>query len=191
MNELDLPTLLRDFSINAVAITLLAYFIYYLRHRRRDATIGYIATNVSLFVVSAALSSSTTLNVGVGFGLFAVLSIVRLRSDEATQSEIGYTMIALVIGLMTGLPGLDTDIKIVFSALLVVTMFVVDHPRLIKPHQYQRLRVELDRIITDEEELKAFVGTRIKGDIKRLTVMEIDFVRETMSLDVRADHYKN
>ena len=191
MEELDLPTLLRDFSINAVAITLLAYFIYYLRHRRRDATIGYIATNVSLFVVAAALSSSTTLNVGVGFGLFAVLSIVRLRSDEATQSEIGYTMVALVIGLMTGLPGLGTDIKIVFSILLVATMFVVDHPRLIKPQQYQRLRVELDRIITDEDELRTFVGTRIKGDIKRLTVLEIDFVRETMSLDVRADHYKH
>jgi len=174
-----------------VAITLLAYFIYYLRHRRRDATIGYIATNVSLFVVAAALSSSTTLNVGVGFGLFAVLSIVRLRSDEATQSEIGYTMVALVIGLMTGLPGLGTDIKIVFSCLLVATMFIVDHPRLIKPQQYQRLRVELDRIITNEDELWTFVGTRIKGDIKRLTVLEIDFVRETMSLDVRADHYKH
>jgi hypothetical protein len=190
MEELDLPTLLRDFAIDAVAITLLAYFIYYLRHRRRDATIGYIATNVAIFVVAAALSSSTTLNVGVGFGLFAVLSIVRLRSDEATQSEIGYTMVALVIGLMTGLPGLDVDIKIVFSGLLVATMYIVDHPRLIKPQQYQRLRIELDQIVTDENELRDLVGNRIKGDIKRLTVLEIDFVRETMSLDVRADHYK-
>ena len=190
MEELDLPTLLRDFAIDAVAITLLAYFIYYLRHRRRDATIGYIATNVAIFVVAAALSSSTTLNVGVGFGLFAVLSIVRLRSDEATQSEIGYTMVALVIGLMTGLPGLDVDIKIVFSGLLVATMYIVDHPRLIKPQQYQRLRIELDQIVTDQNELRDIVGSRIKGDVKRLTVLEIDFVRETMSLDVRADHYK-
>jgi hypothetical protein len=188
MNELDLSTLLQDFAINAVAIVILAFFIYYLRHRRRDATVGYIATNVSLFVVSAALSSSTTLNVGVGFGLFAVLSIVRLRSDEATQSEIGYTMVSLVIGLMTGLPGLSTDIKIVFSALLVVTMFVVDHPALIKPQQYQKLRIELDRIITDESELQSFVETKIAGKVKRLSVLEIDFVRETMRLDVRASH---
>lgn len=187
MDTLDLPSLLRDFAINAVAITLLAYFIYYLRHRRRDATVGYIATNVSLFVVSAALSSSTTLNVGVGFGLFAVLSIVRLRSDEATQAEIGYTMVALVIGLMTGLPGLDTEIKIVFSSLLVATMYIVDHPKLIKPQQYQRLVVELDRIITDDTELEVFVGERIGGKVKRLTVLEIDFVRETMRLDIRAD----
>ena len=187
MNELDLNQLLQDFSINVVSILILAFFVYYRRHRRRDATVGYIATNVRLFVVAAALSSSTTLNVGVGFGLFAVLSIVRLRSDEATQSEIGYTMVSLVIGLMTGLPGLDTDIKITFSVLLVMTMFIVDHPSLIKPQQYQRLRIELDRIITDEKELSAFVEERITGKVKRLTVLEIDFVRETMRLDVRAD----
>jgi hypothetical protein len=97
-------------------------------------------------------------------------------------------MVSLVIGLMTGLPGLGTDIKIVFSALLVVTMFVVDHPALIKPQQYQRLRIELDRIITDETELQSYVETHIAGSVKRLTVLEIDFVRETMRLDIRANH---
>jgi hypothetical protein len=69
-------------------------------------------------------------------------------------------------------------------------MYIVDHPRLIKPQQYQRLRIELDQIVTDQNELRDIVGSRIKGDVKRLTVLEIDFVRETMSLDVRADHYK-
>jgi hypothetical protein len=66
-------------------------------------------------------------------------------------------------------------------------MFIVDHPSLLKPQQYQRLRVELDRIITNEKELTAFVEERITGKVKRLTVTEIDFVRETMRLDVRAD----
>lgn len=188
MNDLDLATLLQDFSINAVAIVLIAYVIYYRRHRRRETAVGYIATNVSLFVVAAALSSSTTLNVGVGFGLFAVLSIVRLRSDEATQSEIGYTMVSLVIGLMTGLPGLDTDIKIVFSILLVSTMYIVDHPRLIKARRYQRLTVELDRIITDENELRALLEQQLGSPVHSLSVQKVDFVRETMSLIVRAHH---
>jgi hypothetical protein len=67
-------------------------------------------------------------------------------------------------------------------------MFVVDHPALIKPEQYQKLRIELDRIITDESELQSFVETKIAGKVKRLSVLEIDFVRETMRLDVRASH---
>jgi hypothetical protein len=58
MNELDLPRILQDFSINIVAIVILAFFVYYRRHRRRDATVGYIATNVSLFVVAAACFSA-------------------------------------------------------------------------------------------------------------------------------------
>jgi hypothetical protein len=187
MNELDLPRLLQDFTINIVSIIALTFFIYFPRHRRRDTTVGYIATNLSLFVVSAALSSSTTLNVGVGFGLFAVLSIVRLRSDEATQSEIGYTMVSLVIGLMTGLPGLGTDIKIAFSSLLVLAMLVVDHPRLIKQQRYQRVRIEVDSIIPDETELRRFIEMKINAKVQKLSVLEIDLVRETMRIDVRAD----
>lgn len=186
MTDLDLPTLVRDFAIDAVAIVLLAFVVYFPRYRRREPAIGYLAFNVSIFTVAAALSSSTTLNLGVGFGLFAVLSIVRLRSDESTQSEIGYTMVSLVIGLMTGLPGLDTDVKIVFSAFLVAAMFIADHPRLLKPQQYQRLKVNLDSVITDEAALRSEVERRIAGSVKQLTVLEIDYVRDTMRLDVRA-----
>jgi hypothetical protein len=32
------------------------------------------------------------------------------------------------------------------------------------------------------------VETHIAGSVKRLTVLEIDFVRETMRLDIRANH---
>jgi hypothetical protein len=67
-------------------------------------------------------------------------------------------------------------------------MFVIDHPALIKPQQYQKLRIELDRIITNEIELQSFVETKIAGKVKSLSVLEIDFVRETMRLDVRASH---
>ncbi len=186
MNDLDLPILVRDFAIDAVAIIVLAFAIYFPRYRRREPAIGYLAFNVSIFTVAAALSSSTTLNLGVGFGLFAVLSIVRLRSDESTQSEIGYTMVALVVGLMNGLPGLEVNVKIVFSAFLVAAMYVADHPKLLKPQQYQRLKVQLDVIITDENQLRTEVERRIGGTLRQLTVLEIDYVRDTMRLDVRA-----
>ena len=66
-------------------------------------------------------------------------------------------------------------------------MFIIDHPSLIKPQRYQRLRVELDRIITDDKELSAYIEERITGKVKRITVTEINFVNETMRLDVRAD----
>jgi hypothetical protein len=187
MGELVFADLIRDLGLNLLAVTVLVFAIYFRRHRRRDLVLGYLAFNVSLFAVAAALGSSSPLNVGVGFGLFAVLSIVRLRSDESTQAEIGYTMVTLVLGLLNGLPGLEFEVKLLFSLLLVGTMYLADHPAVLPPEQHQRFRVELDVVVNDPTALRTLLEERIGARVRRFTVQEIDYVRETMRIDVRAD----
>lgn len=187
MGELVVPDLLRDLAMNLIAATVLVYGIYFRRHRRRDLVLGYLAFNVSLFAVAAALGSSSPLNVGVGFGLFAVLSIVRLRSDEATQAEIGYTMVALVLGLLNGLPGLQFEVKLLFTLLLVGTMYVADHPALLPPDRHLRFKVELDVVHSDPSAIRAELERRLGSEVKRFTIQEIDYVRETMRIDVRVN----
>lgn len=186
VGELVVPELVQSLGLNLVAIVVLVFGIYFRRHRRRDLVLGYIALNVSLFAVAAALGSSSPLNVGVGFGLFAVLSIVRLRSDEATQAEIGYTMISLVLGLLNGLPGLQIEIKAMFAILLVGAMFIADHPALLPTDHYRRFRVQLDVVITDPDALRAELESRLGTRVKHMIVQDVDFVRETMRIDVRS-----
>lgn len=184
MGNLDTGELIRDLALNLVSIFLLVYVIYFRRHRRWDQVVGYVAFNISLFTVSAALGSSGPLNVGVGFGLFAVLSVVRLRSDESGQIEIGFTMVALVLGLMTGLPGMEFGIKVLFAALLVVAMFLVDMSAIGRRYRYSRVKVELDRIIHDEEALNAHLRSTFGKAVKSVSVRSVDMVRDTMTLDV-------
>ncbi|MFZ9563883.1 MAG: DUF4956 domain-containing protein [Ilumatobacteraceae bacterium] len=184
MGNLDSGELIRDLALNLVSIFLLVYVIYFRRHRRWDQVVGYVAFNISLFTVSAALGSSGPLNVGVGFGLFAVLSVVRLRSDESGQIEIGFTMVALVLGLMSGLPGMEFGIKVLFAALLVVAMFLVDMSAIGRRYRYSRVKVELDRIIHDESNLNEHLRTTFGKTVKSVSVRSVDMVRDTMTLDV-------
>lgn len=184
MGSLNVGELLRDLGLDIGAVFILVYLIYFRRHRRWDQVVGLAAFNVSLFTVSAALGSSGPINVGVGFGLFAVLSIVRLRSDEASQVEIGYTMVALVLGLMTGLPGMEFNIKCIFSLLLVATMFIVDNNWFSQTNRYAKVRVELDRVINDEPALISYLEELLNRPIVEAEVREIDYVRETMRLEV-------
>lgn len=188
MANLDVGELLRDLGLNLVGLAILVFGSYFRHYRRWDHVVGYVAFNISLFTVSAALALSTPLNVGVGFGLFGVLSIVRLRSDEASQVEIGYTMVALVLGLMTGLSGMDFDVKVVFTVLLVVAMFAVDFTGPRQVMKYGRTRVHLDRVIIDDDELMTHLATVLPGPAISLVVREIDLVRDTMTLDVVVDH---
>ncbi len=184
MGNLDSGELIRDLALNLVSIFLLVYVIYFRRHRRWDQVVGYVAFNISLFTVSAALGSSGPLNVGVGFGLFAVLSVVRLRSDESGQIEIGFTMVALVLGLMSGLPGMEFGIKVLFASLLVVAMFLVDMSAIGRRYRYSRVKVELDRIIHDEANLNEHLRTTFGKTVKSVSVRSVDMVRDTMTLDV-------
>jgi hypothetical protein len=183
MGNLDSGELIRDLGLNLVSIFLLVYAIYYRRHRRWDQVVGYVAFNISLFTVSAALGSSGPLNVGVGFGLFAVLSVVRLRSEESGQIEIGFTMVALVLGLMTGLPGMEFGIKLLFAALLVVAMFLVDFSSEGRRSRYTRVKVDLDRIIHNEQDLKVHLHLTFGKTVKSVSVRSVDLVRDTMTLD--------
>lgn len=184
LTALAVPDLLRDLVLNLVAITVLAYGLYFRRHRRRDLFLGYVAFNVCLFSVAAALSAAP-LTIAVGFGLFAVLSIVRLRSDETNQTEIGYTMVSLVLGLLLGLPGLEFTNKLLFALLLVGAMYVADHPALLSPDRHQRYRVELDVVYTDPAALRAALEERLGGEVKHMIIRDVDYVRETTRVDVR------
>jgi hypothetical protein len=53
--------------------------------------------NVGIFMTMSLLTT-VRLDIAVGFGLFAILSIIRLRSSAVTQQEVGYYFVALVMG---------------------------------------------------------------------------------------------
>lgn len=185
MNQ-NFQEILFSLVLNTVAVGILSFALYFKRHRRRELATGYIAFAFSLFVVSLSLSiANSPIGIGLGFGLFAILSIVRLRSDEATWNEIGYTMVSIVIGLLNGLTVLDFDLKIILSTILLISMFVADHPKLYSSAENLRVRIIVDQVIINTHELTLYLGELLNGEVKDFIILEIDNVRETMLIDVR------
>ena len=89
-------------ALDLAAISVLAFGVYFPRHRRRDLVVAYLGVNVGVLAVATALADSAV-GAGLGLGLFGVLSIIRLRSTELTQHEVAYYFSALALGLLGGL----------------------------------------------------------------------------------------
>ena len=81
-------------AIDLVAIFILTVPLYYRRHHRRDLLTAFAVLNIGVFAVASILGS-TSVGIGVGMGLFGVLSIIRLRSTEISQYEVAYYFSAL------------------------------------------------------------------------------------------------
>ena len=169
-------------ATDIVAITILAYGLYFRRHQRRDLLLAYVALNVGVLAVTVALSS-VEVGIGLGIGLFGILSIIRLRSDQITQQEIAYYFTALALGLLAGLRPNPVWIVPTLSALLLVVMFVVDNPRLAS--RTHRHTLTLDRAISDPAERTAALEDVLNAQVTRIEVLDIDLVRDITEVDVR------
>ncbi len=170
------------FAIDLVAISLLTFGLYFPRHRRRDLVAAFLGVNVGVLAVAGALSSSTV-GAGLGLGLFGVLSIIRLRSSEIDQHEVAYYFSALALGLIGGLGSSLGWMGPALMALVLLALFVGDHPRLLQRYQHQV--VVLDGAFGDHDALVARLEQVLNARVHTATVQRLDLVDDTTIVDVR------
>ena len=171
-----------DLGVDLLAIFLLAFVLYFRRHRRADLLLAYVALNIGIFVAMSLLGR-VRVDIALGFGLFAILSIIRLRSSAVTQQEVAYYFVALVLGLVNGLDLDDRRILVTANVLLLATMLVVDSRAL--RDRARRVDIALDVVHSDDAALVADLERRLGGRVLRHQVKDVDYVRDTMVVDVR------
>jgi hypothetical protein len=165
-----------------VAIAVLTFCIYFPRHHRRDLVVAFLGVNVGVLAVSMVLASSTV-GIGLGLGLFGVLSIIRLRSYEIAQHEIAYYFSALALGLLAGLSGTLSGLTVGLMLLIIATLFVGDHPRLFRRYRQQTVRLEVAH--TDEDALRSQLEVLLNGRVVNLSIKHVDLVNDTTQVEVR------
>jgi Ca2+/Na+ antiporter len=169
-------------SIDLIAISILTFGMYFRRHRRRDLIVAFLGVNVGVLAVATVLGSAEV-GVGLGLGLFGVLSIIRLRSSEISQTEVAYYFAALALGLMAGLSTTLSPLVIGLMALIVLVLFVGDNPRLFKKYRHQT--IQLDTAFTDETKLRFELERMLGARVHKVTVQHLDLVNDTTLVDVR------
>lgn len=170
------------FAVDLAAAIILSLGLYYRRHRRRDLVVAFMGVNVGVMAVAAVLGTAEVA-MGLGLGLFGVLSIIRLRSSEISQREVAYYFAALAIGLLSGLSQTNPWPVVGLIALLIAVLWAADHPALLARSRHQIVR--LDRAVSDEQVLRTELGQRLGGTVTSVTVQELDLVNDTTLVDVR------
>lgn len=169
-------------GIDAAAIAVLTLGLYYRRHRRRDLVTAFVVVNIGVLAVTLVLAG-VEIGLGVGLGLFGVLSIIRLRSSEISQTEIAYYFASLAVGLIAGLNMSNPGLAAGLIGLVVLALAAADSPRVLSRSKQQILR--LDRAFTDEEMLRANLEETFGGQVQSVTVLKCDLVDDTTLVDVR------
>lgn len=182
MAALDLDALGFRLLLDLVAIALLAGALSYRRHRRRDLVALYVVFNVGLFAAVVVIAAGQV-GVAVGFGLFAVLSIIRLRGEPLSNPEIAYFFAAIVLGLVTAVDLGSLALTAALAGLVLIAAAVVDRPS--DRTATRRMEVWLEVVFADTAALRSHLEERLCMRVVELNVLELDYVRETTRVAVR------
>lgn len=184
MTELSIGTYSIALLIDIFSIALLAYLVYFRRYRNREMTVAIAAINITLFALGGALASFT-LSLGVGFALFAVISVIRLRSDTAGWIEMSYLLVGLAIGLILGLPTYSLQTQVLYAGTLILALLLIDNPKILPIRGRETMTVTIDFVETDTTALRQRLNETLKLEVADISIKSITVQPPQMKLDIR------
>jgi hypothetical protein len=165
-----------------IAISVLVFGLFLPRHHRPELIVAILTANVGVLAVASALTTSTV-GAGLGLGLFGILSIIRLRSEELAQSEIAYYFAALTLGLLGGLDTAPTWVDLALMGAVLAAVAIGDSPLIARRPLSQQIL--LDRAYTDQIALVASLEGLLDSTVLSAKVVRAALVNDTTLVDVR------
>jgi hypothetical protein len=178
----NFPDFLLRLFIDLAAISLFAGLLFLRRHGRRDLLVIFVVFNVGVFAALAVITAHR-IGTGIGFGLFAILSIIRLRSEPFDNIELAYFFGSLILAVVNGFEQKNTAFIVFLNALVLMTVFLIDHQSF--HATIRRRRITLDTVATDVEAVRRDLSERFGVEIVELAITDVDYVRETTRVVVR------
>ena len=101
--NVNLLNLLVSTALNTFFVWVIVHYFYYPKGRRRDYYFSFILMSISVFaLIYLLLGSDKSVGTGVAFGLFAIFSIVRYRTESVPIREMTYLFLLVALSVMNG-----------------------------------------------------------------------------------------
>lgn len=176
-----------SFALNFIVALILVRFIYYPTTHNKQYVLTFLAFNTVIFFVLSFMNS-IELGVGVGFGLFAIFSILRYRTDPIPIREMTYLFITAALPVMNS-AGADGEIwpqLVSANIAILVIMYLLEKEWGFRYETSKRIVYEKIELVRPDRqaELVADLEERTGLKIKRVSVGKLNFMRDTADLRI-------
>lgn len=178
------------FGFNFLIALVIVRFIYYPLKHNKNYVFTFLAFNTVIYFLLSLLAS-VELSIGVGFGLFAIFSVLRYRTNPMPSREMTYLFVIIALPVMNSFmltEGNLTELAVA-NAIVVAVLFVLE--RGWGFHYDSSKRITYERIDLIRPENRALLiddlQQRTGLTITRVEVGRINFLRDTAELKIYYD----
>lgn len=173
--------ILIDIATSLIIIRL----IYYRNYRRADLFLTFFSFNIIIFLITFLLNK-VEMTMGAAFGLFAVFSMLRYRTENISAKDMTYLFIVIAVGLIMAVSKEGWDQLLLIGGIVVLFTLLLESNWLIRREFSQQVFYEkIELIHIDKrnqliEDLKQRTGL----NIHRVEIQEIDLLKDAAHITV-------
>lgn len=175
------------FGVDLLFIYLIIMLIFYKRYKQKNYAVSCVLINISVFVVCILLNS-LKLKIGFAFGLFAVFSIIRYRTEQIPIKEMTYLFLAIIVAVMNALSvkKISHAEMLLCNLLITLSVYVLEMHCLRRGLNAKLVRYEKIELITPAKkpEMLSDLKERTGLEVVNAYIVSIDFLNDTASLKV-------
>ncbi|MDK2982214.1 MAG: hypothetical protein PWQ55_2561 [Chloroflexota bacterium] len=179
--------LILNILTNFITAFLIVRFIYYNHKQSKKYVFTFLALNSTLFLIFNFLSN-IELSFGVGFGLFAIFSVLRFRTDTIPSREMSYLFVLLALP-MVNYALLDSSqyaALVISYTFIFALLLVLEKGWGFKYHETKSVQYEKIELIKPENraDLIRDLQERTGLVITDVEVNKINFLQDTAELKI-------
>jgi Domain of unknown function (DUF4956) len=183
----DLWEMLFKFGVNTIVLFVLIRVIYYPIHRKKENLFTYFVFNILIFFL-CVLMNNVKLSMGFGFGLFAVFSIIRYRTEQLSVKDMTYLFAVITLAVINALVSKGVSlVELLFTnTIILVLVYILERLWLTRHEAMRELIYEKIDFIKPQNRalLMADLKERLGITVSRVEVGRIDLLRDTVLLRV-------
>jgi Domain of unknown function (DUF4956) len=172
-------------GIDLASVFVLIRFIYYQNYRRTDLFLTFFVFNLVIFLITFLLNK-VQMSMGAAFGLFAVFSMLRYRTEGISAKDMTYLFLVIAIGLIMAIgKGSWDDLGLLSLIIIAVTGLLESNVLIKKEHTKVIVYDNIKLIIPDlRPQLLEDLKLRTGFNVHRVDIQSIDFLKDATTLTI-------
>lgn len=178
------PVFLR-LVVNLLTVGVLIRLIYYRIYRKSDLFLTFFTFNFLIFLMTFLLNQ-VQMSIGAAFGLFAVFSMLRYRTEGVSAKDMTYLFVVIAIGMISAiLPGDWRTLAVVNGAILFGVQLLEGAWLFRREWSKTVMYDRIDLILPEKRaDLLADLRERTGLPVHRVEVQDLDFLKDAAQLTI-------
>lgn len=178
--------------IDFFSVFILVRFIYFPANKKREFFFTFFVFNIIIFLLSFLLNK-VDLSLGAAFGLFAVFSMLRYRTENISIKDMTYLFLVIAIGLInaiTKIKDADDSYEYVFlvliNAFVLALAFILESKLLFKKEGVKLIVYEKIELVKAENRAQLIEDIKLRTglDVYRISIIKIDFLNDSAQIKI-------